>query len=55
MQILTPKDWNEARDPYGEIKGRIEGAEVEGNPIGGLAVSINPDPWELLETETPNS
>lgn len=53
MQILTANHWTEVRDPYGRVRGRIEGAEGDGNPIGRPTVSTNLDPWELPETEPP--
>ena len=51
MQILTPNQWNEVQGTYRGIRGRIEGAEGVDNSIGRPAVSTNPDPWELPETE----
>jgi hypothetical protein len=33
MQILTAKHWTEVRELYRSIRGRIEGAEGDGNPI----------------------
>jgi hypothetical protein len=33
MQILRANHWTEVRDPSGRVKGRIEGAEGDGNPI----------------------
>ena len=36
-----------------EVRGKIEGAEGDGNPIGRPTVSTNLDPWELPETEPP--
>ena len=53
MQILTGKHWTEVRDSYGRVRGRIEGAEGDCNPIGRTTVSTNPDPLELPETEPP--
>ena len=50
MQILTANHWTEVRDPYGRVRGRIEGTEGDGNPIGRPTVSTNLDPWELPET-----
>ena len=44
MDVDTPNHWTEVRDPYGGIRGRIEGAEGEGDPIGRPAVSTNLDP-----------
>jgi hypothetical protein len=51
MQILTPNHWTEFGDPYGGNRGRIEGDKGEGIPIGRPAVSTNPDPLEIPETE----
>jgi hypothetical protein len=34
MQILTANHWTEVRDLYGRVRGRIKGAEGDGNPIG---------------------
>jgi hypothetical protein len=45
MQILTANHWTENGDPYGRVRGRIEGAEGDGNPIGRPRVSTNLDPW----------
>jgi hypothetical protein len=53
MQILTGKPWTKVRDHCGRVRGRIEGAEGDGNPIGSTTVSTNLDPWELPETESP--
>ena len=36
-----------------EVRGKIEGAEGDGNPIGSPTVSTNLDPWELPEKEPP--
>jgi hypothetical protein len=41
MQTLLSNHWSEIGDPYGRIRGRIEGAEAEGNPIGRPTVSTN--------------
>jgi hypothetical protein len=53
MQILTVKHWTVVRDFYGRVRGRIEGTEGDGNPIGRPTVSIYLDPEELPETEPP--
>jgi hypothetical protein len=60
FQQLTETDadtythpWTEVGDLYGGIRERLEEAEGEGYPIGRPAVSTNPDPKELLETELP--
>jgi hypothetical protein len=53
MQIPTPNHWTEIRGLYGRIRGRIERAEVEGDPIRRPAVSTNPGPWDLPETDPP--
>jgi hypothetical protein len=33
MQILTSNYWTEPGDPNGRVRGRAEGAEVDGKPI----------------------
>jgi hypothetical protein len=53
MQILTAKHCPEGRDVYGRDRGRIEGTEGDGNPIGRPTASANLDPWELSETKPP--
>jgi hypothetical protein len=53
MLILIPNHWIEVGNPYGVIRGRIEGAEGEGNTIRRLAISTNLDPWEFSETKPP--
>jgi hypothetical protein len=53
MQIPTAKHCTEVRDPYGRVRGRIEGAEGNGNRIGRTTVSTNLDCWELPETKPP--
>ena len=40
-------------DPHAWIRGMIEEAERESNPIGRWTVSTNLDPRELTETEPP--
>jgi hypothetical protein len=40
MQILT----SEEAHPYGRLKGKIEGAKRDGNPIRKTNVSTKPDP-----------
>lgn len=52
MQILTPNHGTEVGDPYGEVRGRIERDEGDGNSIG-RPVSNNLDCWELLKTDPP--
>ena len=44
MQIFAHNQWTEVADPCGRIRERLEGAEKEGDPVGGPAVSTNPDP-----------
>jgi hypothetical protein len=44
-----PLDYD--REPSGRIRGRIEGAEGESNPIGRLIVSNNLEPWDLSGTK----
>jgi hypothetical protein len=53
MQILITNLWTEVGDPCGKIRGRIEGAEGEGDPIRRPAVSTNPDLWHIPEFELP--
>jgi hypothetical protein len=40
----------EAADPWGWIRGKLEEAEEEGDPVGEPAVSINLDPQNLSDT-----
>ena len=47
----TAKHWPEVGDPYGRVRGRIEGAEGDFNPIGRPRVSTNLVPWELPVTK----
>ena len=44
----TANHWTEVGASYGRVRGRIEGTEGDGNPIGRPTVSTNLDPWELL-------
>ena len=53
MQILTANHWTEVKGPYGRVRGRIEGEEGDGNPIGRPTLSTNLDPQELPETKPP--
>ena len=53
MQILTTKHWTEGGNPNGRVRGRIEGTEGDGNPIGRSSVSTNLDPWQLPEIKPP--
>jgi hypothetical protein len=39
MQIFTLNQWTEATDPCGRIRGKLEEAEEESNPVGGPVVS----------------
>jgi hypothetical protein len=43
MQIFRDNHWSEVRDPYGRVRGRIEGAEGDGNLIGRPTVLTNLD------------
>jgi hypothetical protein len=43
MQIFTLNQWTEAADPCDWIWEKLEEAEEEGDPVGGLASSINLD------------
>ena len=47
----TAKHWPEVGDPYGRVRGRIEGAEGDFNPIGRPTVSTKLDPSQLPETK----
>jgi hypothetical protein len=40
MQILAPKQWAEAGDPWGWIIEKLEEAEEKGNPIGRQPVQL---------------
>jgi hypothetical protein len=51
MQILTANHWIEIGNPYGRVRGRIERAEGDGEPIRRPAVSTNLDHSELPETK----
>ena len=51
MQILTPENWTKVRSSYGNFRGKNEGTEGDGNPIGRPTVSTNLDSWELPETK----
>jgi len=52
-RYLHPNHWTEVGDPYGWIRGRVEETERESDLIGRPAVSTNPDPRELWDTEPP--
>ena len=54
MQIFTLNQGTEAADPCGRIKGKLEEAEEEGDPVRGPAVSIYLDPLDLSNTGPPN-
>jgi hypothetical protein len=49
MQILTANHWTLVGNPYGRVRGRIDGAERFNNPIGRPSFSINPSYRELPE------
>jgi hypothetical protein len=53
MQIPTAKHWTDVGDPHGRVKGRIEGTEGDGNPIGRPTMSPNLIAWEFPESEPP--
>jgi hypothetical protein len=53
MQILIAKHRTEVRDPYGRVRGRIEGTEGDGNLVVRPKVLTNPDPSQFPETEPP--
>ena len=50
MQIFAPNLWTEAADLCGWIMEELDEVEEQGNPVGGPAVSINLDPWDLSNT-----
>jgi hypothetical protein len=50
-RYLTFNYWTEVGDPYAWIRGRIEEADEEGNPIGKPTVSTNPDPSDKKQLE----
>jgi hypothetical protein len=52
-QILILNHWTEVRYPYDWIRGSIEKAGRESNPIERPAVLTNPDPMRLPGTEPP--
>ena len=54
MQIPTANHWTEVRDPYGRVRGRIEEAEGDGNPIGRTTVSSYLDTWEAPRDKATN-
>jgi hypothetical protein len=49
VQIFAPNQWTEAED----LCVWISGKNLEGNPVGGPAVSINLDLWDLSHTGPP--
>ena len=53
MYKLTANHWTEVRDPNGRVRGRIEGAEGDGNPIGRPIISTNTNPWEIPKSKLP--
>ena len=55
MCILNANQWTEVGDPYGTVRGGIEGAEGKGNIIGRTTGSTNPDPSELQGTKPPTN
>jgi hypothetical protein len=50
MQIFERNQWTEAADSYFWIREKLEDAEEEGDPVGGLAISTNLNPWDLSDT-----
>ena len=44
MQILTANKWTPVREPYGRVRGRIEGAVGDASPLRRPIVSCNLDP-----------
>ena len=53
MQIFTANHWPEVEHSYGRVRGKIEGAKGNSDPIGRTTVSTNPEPWKLPETKPP--
>ena len=53
MQILTANQGFHVQDPYGRVRGRIEGAEGHNNPKGGPKVSTNLNLGKPPEFEPP--
>jgi hypothetical protein len=53
MQILTVSHWTEPTVLKERVRGRIEGAERDDNPIERTTISTNLDPWELPGTKPP--
>ena len=51
MQIPTATEWTNVGDPYGRVRGKIEGPEYDGNQAGRPTVSSNPVSWKLPENE----
>jgi hypothetical protein len=51
MHIQIANHWTEVRDPYGRVRGRSEGIEVDGNPIGRQILSTTPVTWVLPESK----
>ena len=47
MEMFAPNQWKEAVDPCSWIRGKLEEAEEKGDPVGGPAVSLNLDSWDL--------
>jgi hypothetical protein len=43
----------EVGNSYGRIRGRSEGTEADGNPVGRTTVLTNLDLWELSEANPP--
>jgi hypothetical protein len=54
MQIFAPNQWTEPTGPCWWIRERLKEAKERGNPVGGPAVSINLDRWDLSNTRPPN-
>jgi hypothetical protein len=53
IQIFAPNQWTEAADPCCWIRERLEETVEKGDPVGGPAVLINLDPWDLSNTGLP--
>jgi hypothetical protein len=42
MQVVTDNHWTEVRDPFGGIRTKIGGAELDSNRLGSPTLSTNP-------------
>jgi hypothetical protein len=53
IQLSTDKHWMEVRNPYGRVRGRIEGPQRDDTSTGRPTLTTNLEPWECPETEPP--